>query len=202
MTRLFRFIASLIAILVTGFVLEAMLCTPLASAQVVPDGQWDDTAKLWLARSVVGEVGWRRASEQGEYSAVAYVYAVRAEQSKTRSFLDMVKKYSAAVRAPGKRRNPWLFELGFDGVRPKSWPIDPDTRRGPRWEGVHKNAWLDTLRWADDWQAGLRENPCPGANHFGGWVDRHRAQAARWTRVKCAIKTGNRFYNSLRLQRE
>lgn len=175
----------------------AVLCstTPLkARAEVVPANQWNDEVKVTLARSVIGEAGWRRFDE---YSAIAWVYANRAKAFRNYSFKSMMHKYSAAIRRPGKKRNPWLFELGLDGQRPKSWPIDPETKRGPKWEGLHEKAWLKTLQWADEWQAGLHENPCKGANHFGGFVDDHRAWRARWKRVKCTIRTRNRFYTSL-----
>ena len=162
----------------------------------VPDNQWNDTSKLWLARSMIGEVGWRRPAEQ---SAVAWIYAVRAPESSTYDFLGMVKRYSAAVRTPGKRRNPWLFELGFNRTRPKAWPT------GPLWTGLHDDAWIEALELADRWQNGEVPNPCPQANHFGGYVDRHRAEAARWTRVKCRPPEGSKrfrniFYDSTRLR--
>lgn len=163
---------------------------------VVPEDQWNDDVKLWLARSVLGEAGWRRFDE---YSAIAFVYAERAEQSASHDFLDMVRTYSAAVKPGNHHRNPWLFELGLHGERPRSWPFDPETKSGPLWSGLHREAWIETLAWADEWQAGKRANPCPGANHFGGWIDRHRAVAARWTPIKCETRMRNRFYTSLRL---
>jgi hypothetical protein len=163
------------------------------AVQPVSDSEWNDETKLWLSRSLLGEVGWRRP---GEYAAVAWVYSTRAKLSKRYNFLQMIKRYSAAIRAPGKRRNPWLFELDFTSTRPPSWPD------GPQWRGLHDQAWLEVLDFADEWQAGKIPNPCPGANHYGGYVDRHRAQAMRWRRVKCSVKTRNRFYNSHRLQEE
>lgn len=161
----------------------------------VPAEQWSKEAKLWLSRSVIGEAGWRRF---GEYSAIAWVYATRSEHSSRYTFLRMIKRYSAAVRRPGRSRNPWLFELGLDAKRPPSWPIDPVTRYGPVWR-VHKAAWVETLQWADEWAAGKHPNTCPGANHFGGRMDVYRAVAARWKRIRCTVETGNRFYTSLRL---
>lgn len=176
--------------LMTAVVALVLAVAVRASAQV-PEDQWNDDTKLWLARSVLGEVGWRRPAE---WSAVAFVYATRAEQTKRYDFIGMVKRYSAAIRGGGKTRSPWLFELGFDKTRPPSWP------EGPQWQGLHDDAWLEVLAWADEWQAGQHENPCPGANHFGGYVDAHRAENARWRRVKCTAKTRNRFYTSLSLR--
>lgn len=169
-----------------------------AAAQVVPEDEWDDEAKLWLARSVIGEAGWRRPDE---HTAIAYVYATRASQTTRYTFTEMVRRYSAAIRAPGKRSRPWLLELSFDCARPKSWPVDPVTKQGPLWGGLHSEAWRETLQWADEWQAGHHENPCPGANHFGGYQDVHRAQMAGWKRLRCKTRMYNRFYNSKRKAR-
>jgi hypothetical protein len=182
---------SLIAIIATALVL-GVLCGPWAYAGVVPDDEWDDETKLWLARSVLGEAGWR---QHAEYTAVAYVYAVRAEQTERYDFLGMVKRYSAAVRAPGRAKAPWRFELGFDKTRPRSWPS------GPLWKGRYDQEWLDVLDWADRWQAGEYANPCEGANHFGGYGDSARAEWAGWTRIKCKVRMRNRFYTSLKLRR-
>jgi hypothetical protein len=161
------------------------------SPRPVTDEEWTPEARLWLARSVLGEVGWRRPEE---YSAVAWVYATRARTSRRYSFLKMVRTYSAAVKGRGNSRNPWLYELRPNMTRPPSWP------EGPRWEGLHAVAWAEVLVWANEWAAGKRPNPCPGANHFGGSVDHYRAVAKRWTRVKCTSKMRNRFYTSLRLR--
>ena len=179
-------------------VLVALLYSPVAIAEVegselarpVPEDQWTPEVRLWLARSVLGEVGWCRPDE---YTAVAWVYVTRTRQTKRYSLLRMIRTYSAAVKNRRNRRNPWLYELGSDVIRPATWPV------GPRWKGLHDEAWRETLEWADEWYAGKRPNTCPGANHYGGWVDRHRAEAKRWSRVKCHVKTRNRFYTSLKL---
>jgi hypothetical protein len=195
-TGYLRNTASLTAIVIamlTAMALFPRTCSAeeVQSVPIVSDEEWTDETKLWLARSLLGEVGWRRP---GEYAAVAWVYATRAKLSKRHNFLEMTKRYSAAIRAPGKRRNPWLFELDFTRDKPSSWPD------GPQWRGLHDEAWGEVLAFVDEWRLGRIANPCLGANHFGGYVDRHRAQAMRWRRVKCSVKTRNRFYNSHQLE--
>jgi len=180
-------------------VLVVLLVMTLArnvSGEVVPEHEWNDETKVWLARSLVGEAGWRRPVE---YAAIAWVYVARARLSKSRNFLQIVRRYSAAVKNRRNRQRPWLYQLGFDGARPDDWPS------GPMWAGLHKEAWLDTLDWCDEWQAGKHPNPCPRANHFGGYADEHRAEALRWTRIKCEREADgsplrNRFYDSTRLR--
>jgi hypothetical protein len=190
-------LTTLMAIMVAGHLTDECSIAHAEEAVQRPlaEEDWNDDAKLWLARSVLGEVGWRRFDE---YSAVAWVYVTRAEQTKQYGFLEMIKQYSAAVREPGKTRNPWLFELDFTDTRPRSWPVNEDGS-GPLWKGLYDQAWLETLEWADEWADGKHPNPCPGANHFGGYVDHYRAVAKRWKRIKCQGKMRNRFYTSLSL---
>jgi hypothetical protein len=179
---------------VVAFIVALLLWPSNCSAEtesIIPDDQWNANVKLWLARSLIGEVGWRITKE---HAAVAWVYAMRANQSRRHDFLGMVKRYSAAVRNPGRIRNPWLFELGLDGARPGSWPY------GPLWKGRYQQAWFRLLQLADLWRAGKIANPCPGANHFGGPMDRHRAENRHWYRVKCKMRTRNSFYDSRRIQ--
>jgi hypothetical protein len=173
---------------------EPILISSQHRDQPIPDDQWNDETKLWLARSVLGEVGWLRPEEQ---SAVAWVYAIRAKQVKSYNFLGLVKRYSAAIRTTGKQRNPWLFELGFERARPDHWPSKIV------WDGRYEQAWIDTLDLVDRWQAGDIPNYCPSANHFGSAFDRHRAESHRWMQVRCTNPTGskrfrNYFYDSTR----
>jgi len=158
-------------------------------AGVVPEEEWTEETKLWLSRSVLGEVGWNRPRE---WTAVAYVYARRAARSKRHTFLQMIKAYSAAVGPQGKVRSPWLFELGFDKSKPKSWPLTA------RWNGVHDREWIRVLVWADYWQAGHLPDPCPRADHFGGSVDYSRAKRAGFTRLYCRGMMRNHFYTAPR----
>ena len=166
--------------------------TVIVSEPPVPENEWNEEARIWLARSLIGEVGWRRPAEQ---ASVAWVYANRARKLERYTFLQMVRKYSAAVRMPGKRRQPWVFELQLNDQKPKYWP------GFIKWKGQHDQYWLDTLSLIDRWQAGEIPNYCPTANHFGSYHDSFRAEALRWTRVECIVPEGgkrfrNRFYDS------
>lgn len=158
----------------------------------VPEDEWNEETRIWLARSLIGEVGWERPAEQ---TAVAWVYANRARKLERYTFLQMVRKYSAAVRLPGKRRQPWVFELQLNKQKPKYWP------GFIKWKGHHDQYWLNTLSLIDRWQAGEIPNYCPTANHFGSYHDSLRAEALRWTRIECIVPEGgkrfrNRFYDS------
>jgi len=162
----------------------------------VPSHEWNDNARIWLARSVIGEVGWNRPAEQ---AAVAWVYANRAKKLKNYTFTRMVRRYSAAIRQPGRTRQPWVFELQLNDHKPRQWPSFVD------WNNKHSKYWLDTLELIDEWQAGRIPNYCPSANHFGNYGDSLRAEALRWTRIKCIVPEGdkqfrNRFYDSTKLR--
>lgn len=157
----------------------------------VPDDQWNDDVKLWTARSVLGEVGWDRP---GEWAAVLWVYANRAERSKRYTFYEMVRNYSAAVKPGNRHRNPWLFHLRLDKTRPREWPRMTEKYR-PRWRGLYDASWIRTIRFVETWQEGKVKNPCPNANHFGGRIDRHRAETLGWMRIKCNERGHRRFRN-------
>lgn len=188
-----------IAVVFTIIMASSVIRAEPADATVdrpITEEEWTPETRLWLSRSVLGEAGWRRPDE---YSAIAWVYVTRVRQTKQFTFLKMVRTYSAAVRGRKNKQNPWLYELVPDVTkRPRSWPVD-EHGLGPLWKGLHDKAWQEVLEWADEWAVGKRPNPCLGANHYGGWVDRHRAVAKRWTRIKCESKMRNRFYNSHKL---
>lgn len=156
--------------------------------QPIPDEEWTPDARLWLARSLVGEAGFVATEE---HAAIAWVYAERWQMSKTRSFLETVRAYSAAVHGRSNRRHPWIHHLAIDGSRPSGWPS------GALWSR-RREAWLDVLAWCDGWAAGHFETPCPGATHYGGPCDDHRAREAGWAPIRCQVRTANRFYDGRR----
>jgi hypothetical protein len=162
---------------------------------VAPE-EWTEQARTWLARSLIGEVGWDRPAEQ---AAVAWVYANRARKLEQYTFVAMVKRYSAAIRRPGKLRAPWLFELQPDNrSKPKSWP------EFARWKNHRSESWIAVLDVVDRWQAGEIPNYCPDANHFGNYGDRLRALSLRWTSIQCRVPQGgkrfrNFFFDSTRI---
>jgi hypothetical protein len=98
----------------------------------------------------------------------------------------MIKNYSAAVKKPNR---PWIVELTLDGRKPKSWPAHL------KW-GVHKPILRRALATIDAWAAGRVKSLTPYANHFGGDMDSHRADARCWGTVKAPEYFGNTFYNS------
>ena len=170
--------------------------TTIVNKSPVPKNEWNDNARIWLARSLIGEVGWDRPAEQ---ASVAWVYANRARKLERYTFIQMVRKYSAAVRMPGKRRQPWVFELQLNIKKPDYWP------GYVKWEGHHDQYWISTLDLIDRWQAGKVPNYCPTANHFGSYSDSFRAESLRWTRVECIVPKGgkqfrNRFYDSTKIR--
>ena len=157
--------------------------------QPVSEEEWDSESQLWLARSCVGEAGW---AQFDECIAIAWVYAARAKQSSRYTFLKMVRRYSAALQKG--RSMSWVRGLNYSGRLPRGWP------GGLRWYQGYRRVWKTTLIVAGNWAEGKHANPCPGANHFGGPMDHHRAVKARWMPVRCSVRMRNRFYTSLRLR--
>lgn len=161
-----------------------------AATPPIPIEQWDDETRIWLARSLVGEAGWTATKE---HAAIAFVYANRWKQSgKSRSFLGLVRTYSAAVKGRSNARHPWLHHLNEEGDQPDGWAV------GRAYWPNYRDRWLNVLAWTDGWAAGYFDNPCPRANHYGGYVDDRRARAAGWYRVRCEHRMRNRFYDSRR----
>jgi len=169
-----------------------MLLIPMvasAGERPITEEEWTDESKVWLARSCVGEAGFHA---RGECLAIAWVYAERSSYSDKFDFLGMVKRYSAAVQK-SKNHRTWIRGLNLAADKPEDWP------EGPDWEGVYKPAWQKLLSMVDEWANGEWDNPCPGANHFGGYHDTSRIRRLRWRPVKCMVRTRNRFFDSRRL---
>jgi hypothetical protein len=152
----------------------------------IPESQWNDTTKLWLARSCVGEAGFVAYEE---CIGIAWVYASRWKASSRGTTLeDVIRGYSAAVKRRSTLRRKWILDLRLDGERPKRWP------NRLRWSG-HKPFWETMLKELDQWALGYRANPVKGANHFGGKMDTPRKS---WVIIKptSSVAFGNVFYRS------
>jgi hypothetical protein len=151
----------------------------------VKASQWTQEAKLWTARSCIGEAGFGAIEE---CLAIAWVYATRARGGR-QSFVSVVRKYSAAVKEHEKHRRPWIRQLNLDGKKPADWPqLD--------WS-YHARVWKKTLSELDAWARGRRPNPVIGANHFGSYMDARRARyVKRWKRLKAPEYFKNWFFDS------
>jgi len=148
----------------------------------IPKKQWTSTTKLWLARSCVGEAWFNTVDE---CIAIAWVYATRAKQQQV-SLKSMVRSYSSPLKPEKNNGRTWIFYLSLNGNRPKHWP------RNLSWE-KHKVKWLALIAALDDWAAGNRPNPVPGANHFGGSMD---VPDIRWAKLTAPKNFKNSFYKS------
>lgn len=158
-----------------------------SSTRPIPKEEWTDSAKLWLARSCVGEAGF---SAYEECLGIAWVYAVRWRLSNGRvSFETVIRSYSSAVKRSGMARRKWIAGLNLEGARPSHWP------KNLSWLG-HKKFWNTILFELDQWAKGFRENPVAGADHYGGHMD---APHRTWVRVKprSKVRFKNIFYRSL-----
>lgn len=147
-------------------------CDPapaLARAPVLPDEQWRPTTRVWLARAMVGEAGWK---SERDHVAIAYVFKRRWRSMSRRwpglRFEAVVLRYAKALGG-GRReftpRQRWVRGLIPEAVEPDGWPGRASWRR-------HRPLWLAALRRADRWRQGRLPDPCGGrADHFGGTID-------------------------------
>lgn len=147
--------------------------------------QWTDEAKVWLARSCVGEAGFTAFEE---CLGIAWVYAARSSRTGA-SLAAVIRAYSAAVKRRSTHQRPWILGLRSDGRRPEGWPSHL------RW-APHRELWFKTLLLLDDWAEGKFANPVSGADHYGGSMD---TPGKYWRRVepKSPIVFRNRFYSSV-----
>lgn len=158
-----------------------------ALANPIPSDQWTPAAKLWTARSCVGEAGFHAVEE---CLAIAWVYATRSKMS-SGSYVHLVKRYSSAIKEHEKHRRGWIFELDLAGRCPSKWPTKLNWKK-------HRGLWMKLLRTLDHWAWGTYgPNPVPGADHFGGKMD---TPGSRWTRIEPAasVRFFNFFYKSPR----
>jgi hypothetical protein len=155
-----------------------------ALANPIPSDQWTPAAKLWTARSCVGEAGFHAVEE---CLAIAWVYAARSKMANW-SYVHLVKRYSSAIKEHEKHRRGWIFELELDGQRPSKWPARLSWRK-------HRSLWFRLLKFLDQWALGHWPNPVPGADHFGGKMD---TPGSRWTRIEptASVRFYNFFYKS------
>lgn len=146
------------------------------------EARWKPDVGLWLARSCVGEAGWKSA-ESGECVAIAHIYKKRAQQGRYSFFLSM-RKYSAAIK-PGCGKT-WVRELSRNGKKPDGF------NNRLKWS-LYREKWFAMLEVADSFVNSVVPDPLPRALHYGGWVDRHNLSQKYWERIP---NTGfrNMFY--------
>jgi hypothetical protein len=152
----------------------------------VPGKDWGPQTKVWLARSCVGEAGFFNIEE---CIAIAWVYATRASDSGW-PLIEMMKKYSSALKRHKRHRRPWIFQLNANGRKPESWPA------GVLWSR-YRGAWMEMLATLDKWQAGEIANPVPGANHFGSKEDEMASILVQgWNKLETPEYYENLFFDS------
>ncbi len=156
--------------------------TPIAATA------WTESAKVWLARSCIGEAGFHSPDE---CIAIAWVYATRTMQKQV-DFTYMVQQYSAPLKRLKNRvhKRVWIFHLNAEGTRPRHWP------KHLRWK-PYREKWIALLNTLDSWAQGHKPNPLPGANHFGSRTDK---PGTYWVRLKTPDGFRNRFYRAKQKQ--
>jgi hypothetical protein len=153
-------------------------------------GDWNQKAREWTARSVIGEASF---SSYGEATSIAWVYAKllreQREKGKKLSYVIIVKEYSAAVKARSTHQRPWILEL-FIGMKaaPAGWPAKLSWKR-------HLKFWNRMLTVLDDWARGNRPDPTPMANEYGGVFDDPNALKGGWEKVPTPPKFMNHFWH-------
>ncbi len=135
--------------------------------------QLDEATKLTLARAMVGEADWH----EPDHVAIAFVLAKRWPLYRVRhpeaSFQDYIALYSSAVKRDVGARAKWLHSLPWGPI-----------------EGPHSKRWDRVRALVERFSEGKLRDPCPGAMHWGGAMDR---PGAGMKPVSCGF-TRNIFY--------
>jgi len=144
--------------LLLSVVLAAALPCVVAAAPRPHLEGWTEETQTLLAAAVLGESGWNRVTD---HDALPWLLHRRWQQVGG-SFEDLIRTYCKALS--GKRR--WLLELNQAGDAPASWP-----RNAASWER-HRKLWFRIRDRIGAWARGRVPDPCPGAVHFGGPMDK------------------------------
>jgi hypothetical protein len=153
---------------------------------LIPDADWDEDVKVWLARAMVSEAGWE---ETDDHVAVAYVLHRRWQLARKQfpgfSMISIIRKYCSGFRNTAVTpRQHWVKNLTIDARRPVGWPDDISWKH-------YRERWLAVLRLAESWRKGEHADPCNGKSmYWGGPMDR---PSKRMIQMDCG-ETKNRFY--------
>jgi hypothetical protein len=144
-----------------------------ANRLVLPQEQLDEETKLTLARAMVGEADWH----EPDHVAIAFVLARRwplyREHGQPVPFQTYIQRYSSALRRDSGARSAWLRSLPWGPI-----------------QGPFAGHWDRVRALVERWSQGKIKDPCPGAMHWGGAMDR---PAASLKPVSCGY-TRNIFY--------
>jgi hypothetical protein len=159
--------------IVLGALSLTLTAQALARPAVAPSDQLDEATKLTLARAMVGEADWH----EPDHIAIAFVLAKRWPLYRSHhpeaSFQHYIALYSSAVRRDFGARSAWLRSLPWGPI-----------------EGPHGQRWDRVRALVERFSQNRLKDPCPGAMHWGGAMDR---PAAGMKPVSCGY-TRNIFY--------
>lgn len=164
---------SLIAIFIGALSLTAS-AEAYARPVLDPSEQLDEATKLTLARAMVGEADWH----EPDHVAIAFVLAKRwplyRAHHQDASFQQYIELYSSPLRRDLGARSAWLRSLTWGPI-----------------EGPHSKRWERVRDLVERFSQGRLKDPCPGAMHWGGAMDR---PGAGMKPVSCGY-TRNIFYS-------
>jgi hypothetical protein len=144
-----------------------------ANRAALPQEALDEATKLTLAQAMVGEADWH----EPDHIAIAFVLARRwplyRERRQDVSFQNYIRMYSSPMRRDLGARTAFLRSLPWGPI-----------------EGPYKEHWARVRALVERWSEGRVKDPCPGAMHWGGAMDRPSAQLRP---ISCGF-TRNIFY--------
>lgn len=190
-----EWVALVVGWLVLALAVVGLLLTRAQARSLpLPEEQWTEGARLWLARCQVAEAGWE---SHRDHDAIAWVLARRwsqyinhpAQPPRSVTFEKFIQMYSVPLQGePVSRRQKWVRQLSFDAEQPADWPPAVSwLRHAPLWDAV--------LVRADEWSRGTVPDPSAGvAMHWGGRTDKDPPPRAYYWWEPLQLGTRNTFY--------
>jgi len=161
------------ACIIYGVFLIGVVCFELSTCRGPARA---DDRRLWLARCMVAEAGFRAGPDDGAIAGVLMSKAARSGKT----LVWMVRHY---CRGLYRANASWLRYLRESPVQPRYWPV--------RWAwSESRDDWLEKLERAQAALDGILYDPCDGvASH---WRGPHDKTPAWFESVDCG-RTKNIF---------
>lgn len=176
--------------IITALAIVFSTATAYASVPDLPNSDITDVDKLWLARAMVSESGFK--APRG-HSILAWVLYRKWQKRKVNNpklaFHSYIRRYCTEFGPnPGSvKRQRWVKRLPEDNeTKPRGWPS-----REANW-GVFKHHWTNVRLFVERWANGEIADACQG--RATDWAAKFVKVDTRWFRRVSCGRTKNVYY--------
>jgi hypothetical protein len=180
----------IVAVIIGSMVTKC--AAPAEASTFLPPAQFTPRTRVWLARAMVSEAGWKA---ELDHAGISHILYRRWKNMRKRwpdmTFEHVIRAYCAGFYVKERSLTPrqrWIQQLIPSPRQPKDWPA-----KKASWK-VHMPLWKAAWDRAGRFGAGKLRDPCRGrAWHWGGEIDLPLAKQKRLVEVDCG-NTRNTFY--------